>query len=138
MKFGLWYLVILDDGTPFKGTFVTMDKTLDINDDILANYNYKDLTVEYFHHFLNKAILIVMGNRQTNGVFVPTGIAAGYVWNSTPIDGTNNLRSTVALDREFCFLIDIKLPPLPQLIQKNAQSTFNYLRLTDSNYHFHS
>ena len=88
MKFGLWYLVILDDGTPFKGTFVAMDKALDLNDDILANHNYKDLKVEYFHHYLNKAISIAMGDRQTNGVFVPTGIAAGYVWNSTPIDGT--------------------------------------------------
>ena len=56
-----------------------------------------------------------MEDRQSNDVFVSTGIAAGYAWNSAPIDRTNILRGTVAVGREFQFLIDINLFALPQL-----------------------
>ena len=36
MKFGLYHLVVLDDGTPFKGTFIAMCQALNLNYDILA------------------------------------------------------------------------------------------------------
>ena len=79
-----------------------------------------------------------MEDRQSNDVFVPAGIAVGYAWNSAPIDGTDILRSTVAIGREFRFLIDINLSALPQLTQNNDQSTIDYLRLIDSNRRFSS
>ena len=60
MKFGLCYLIIIDDGNPFKGAFVAMCTSLDLNYDILAKRNYKGLTVEHFHRFLDKAMTIVM------------------------------------------------------------------------------
>jgi len=56
-----------------------------------------------------------MEDRQSNDVFFFAGIAAGYAWNSAPIDRTNILRGTVAVGREFQFLIDINLSALPQL-----------------------
>ena len=89
--------------------------------------------MEHFHRFLNKTTTIAIEDRQSNDVFVPTGIAAGYAWNSAPIDGTDILRSTVAIDREFRFSIDIDLSALPQLTQNNAQSAVDFLRPTDSN-----
>ena len=138
MKFGLCHLVIIDDGTPFKGDFVAMCIALDLNYDILAKRNHKGLTVEHFHRFLNKAVTIAMEDRQSNDVFVSVGIAAGYAWNRASIDGTDILRSTVATGREFRFPIDINLSPLPQLTQNNAQSTIDYLRLTDFNRRFSS
>ena len=126
MKFGLCYLVVLDDGNPFKGAFVAMCKSLKSNYDVLAKHNHKGLSVEHFHRFLNKATTIAME------------IAAGYAWNSAPIDGTDILRSTVAIGREFRFPIDIDLSVLPQLTQNNAQSAVDFLRLTDSNRRFSS
>ena len=138
MKFGLCHLVVLDDGNPFKGAFVAMCESLKLNYDILAKRNHKGLSVEHFHRFLNKAITIAMEDRQSNDVFVPAGIAAGYAWNSAPIDGTDILRSTVAIGREFRFPIDIDLSALPQLTQNNAQSAVDFLRLTDSNRRFSS
>ena len=71
-------------------------KALNINYDILAKRNHKGLSVEYFHRFLNKVKTIAMEDRKSYDAFLSTGIAAGYVWNSALIDGTEILRSTVA------------------------------------------
>ena len=79
-----------------------------------------------------------MEDRQKNDIFVSAGIAAGYAWNSTYIDGTDILHSTVAICREFRFPIDIDLSASPQLTQNNAQSAVDFLRLTDSNRRFSS
>ena len=103
MKFGLCHLVVINNGTLFIRAFVTMCKALDLNYDILTKRNNKGLTVGHFHCFLNKAVKIEIEDRQSNDVFVPAGIVAGYVWNSAPIDGTDILRSTIAIGREFRF-----------------------------------
>ena len=65
-------------------------------------------------------------------------IAAGYARNSAPIDGTNILRSNVAMGRKFRFLIDINLSPLLQLTQNSSQSNIYCLRLTYSKRQFSS
>ena len=77
-KFGLCYIVVLNDGNPFKGAFVAICKVLKLNYDILFKRNDKELSVEHFHRFLKKATTISMENRQNNDVFVPTGIVVGY------------------------------------------------------------
>ena len=123
----------MDDGTSLKFSIVSICKALYLNQDVRVNRNHKGLTVEHFHRFLNKSVKIAMEDRQSNDVFVHTGIAAGYAYNSASIDGTDILRSTVAIGRQFRFPIDINLPALPQLTQNNAQSTIDYVRLTDSN-----
>ena len=138
MKFGLCHLVVIDDGTLFKGSFVAMCKALDLNQDIFANRNYKWLTVGNFHRFLNKEATIVMTDRQSNNVFVLAQIAVECAWNSARIDGTVILRSTVTIGREFRFPIDIDLLALSQLNQNNAQSTIDQMKLSDSNRHFSS
>ena len=138
MKFGLCHLVVIDDGTPSKGTFVAMCKALDLNFKIRTKRNHRGLTVEHFHRFFNKAVTIAIEDRKSDDVFVPAGIAAGDAWNSAHIDGTGILRSTVAICGEFRFFIHINLLALPQLTQKNAQPTIDYSRLTDSNHHFSS
>ena len=128
----LWSLVCVIS-LLLKGDFVAMCKALDLNYNILVKRNHKELTVEYFHRFLSKAITITIEDRQSNDVFVPVGIAAGYAWNSAPIDRTSILRSTVAIGRSIRFPIDIDLSALPQLTQNNTHSTIDYLRLTNSN-----
>ena len=118
MKFDLCHLVVIDDGTPFKDAFVAMFKALDLNYEILAKCNHKGLTIENFHRFLIKAVIIAMKDRQSNDVFVPVGIAAGCACNSAPIDGNDILRSTVAIGYEFRFPIDMNLIARTQLTQK--------------------
>ena len=70
LKFGICHLVILDDGSPFKGVFSAMCKALHINYEILAKRNHKGLLVKKFHRFLNKAITIAAEDRGTNDIFV--------------------------------------------------------------------
>ena len=81
MKFDLCHLAVIDDGTPFKGGFVAMCKGVDLNNDILVKRNHKGLTVKDLLSFLNKAVIIVMEDRQSNDVFIPDGTATGCGWN---------------------------------------------------------
>ena len=138
MKFGMCYLIVLDDGTPFKGAFVAMCQSLNLNYEILAKRNHKGLSVEHFHRFLNKSVTIAAEDRGTIDIFVPTGIAAEYAWNSAPIDGTDILRIIPAIGRELHFPFDIYLNAAPKLIQNNSQAVLDYLKLTDANRHFSS
>ena len=138
MKCGMCYLIVLYNSTPFKGAFVAMCQSLNLNYEILAKRNHKRLSVEYFHPFLNKSVIIAAENCGTTDIFVPTGIAAGYTWNSAPIDGIDILRSIPDISRELHFPLDINLNAVSKLIQNNAQAVLDYLKLTDANRHFFS
>ena len=109
---------------------------LNLNYDVLAKHNHKGINVEHFHRFLNKSNTIADEDCGTNDVFVPAGIAAGYAWNSAPIDGTDILRSIPAIGRELHFPIDIDLSVLPKLAHNSGQAALDYLKLTDSSRHF--
>ena len=122
MKLGLYHLIVLDDGTPFKGVFIAICQALNINYDILAKRSHKGLSVEYFRRFLNKSVTIAAEERGTTNIFVPDGIAAGYAWNSAPINGTDILRSIPAIGRELKFLLYINLNAMPKLVQNNANA----------------
>ena len=138
MKFGMCYLIVLDDGTPFKGAFFAMCQSLNLNYEILAKRNHKGLSVEHFHRFLNKSVTIEAEDRGMIDIFVHAGIAAGYAWNSAPIDGTDILRSIPAIGRKLHFPLDINLNAAPKIIQNNAQAVLDYLKLADTNRHFSS
>ena len=126
MKFGLCHLVVLDDGSPFKGSFIVISDALNLNYDVLAKHNHKGLAVDYFHRFLNKSITIAAEDRGTNDIFVPAGIAAGYAWNSAPIDGTDILRSIPAIGCEIHFPININLSVLPKLAHNSGQDALDF------------
>ena len=46
MKFGLCYLVVIDDSNPFKGVFIAMYDYLTINYEVVARCNYKGVSIE--------------------------------------------------------------------------------------------
>ena len=75
---------------------------------------------------------IAVEEHGTTNIFVPTGIADGYAWNSAPIDGTNILRRILAIGQELMFSLDINLNPMPKLVQNNTYATLDYLKLTYS------
>ena len=138
MEFEMCHLIVLDDCTPFKGTFVAMCQTLNLNYDILAKRNHKGLSVEHFHRFLNKSVTTAVEERGTNHIFVHIGIVTAYAWNSAPIDGTDIIRSVPAIGRAFHFPPKIYLNAVPKLTQNNAHATLDYLNLTNSYRHFSS
>ena len=137
-KFGMCYLAIIVDGILFKGVFVTIYQALNLNYNVLAKRIHKGISVENFHRFLNKSVTIATEERGTNDIFVPASIASAYAWNSTPIDGTDIIRSVPAIGRALHFPLDINLNAVPKLIQNNAQATLDYLDFTNSHRHFSS
>ena len=78
MKFGLCYLVFLNDSSSFKGAFISMCQTLNLNYNVLAKRNQKDLTVEYFRKFLKKSVIIAAEDRGTNDVLDRIDVITGY------------------------------------------------------------
>ena len=74
MKFSLCRLVVLDNGPPFKGVFITMCKALNFNYDALARLKQKYITLEHFHNFLNKSVTIATEDRTTNDILLPVGV----------------------------------------------------------------
>ena len=138
MKFGLYHLVVLDDGSPFKGDFVTMCEALNLNHDVLAKRNHKDLIVEHFHRFLNNNITITAEERGTNDICVPVSTTVDYAWNSARIDGSNIFHIIITIGRELHFPIDIHLSDLLKLTHNNGQTVLDYLKFTNSSRHFSS
>ena len=138
MKFDICHLVVLDDGRPVKGKFIAMWDALNLNYDVLSKRNHKSLTMDHFDRFLNKSITIAAENRSTNNIFVPTGIASGYAWNSVPICGIDIFRSIPAIGRELHFPIEIHLSASPKPAYNSGQAALDYLKLTDSSRDFSS
>ena len=103
LKFGLYLLVVIDNGTPFKAAFTTACGSLKIPFECSAKRNHMSLLVEKLHRFLNKVVIIASNDRDTLDYFVEVGISAGYAWNSDPIDGTYIIRSIPAIGRELPF-----------------------------------
>ena len=46
MKFGLCYLVVIDDSNPFKGVSIAMYDYLTINYEVVSRCNYKGVSIE--------------------------------------------------------------------------------------------
>ena len=136
LKFGMCHLVVIDDGTPFKGAFVAMYQALNRNYNVLTKRNHKGLSVEHFHCFLNKSVTIAAEERCTNDTFVPASIAATHTWNNVPIHGIDIIGSVPAIGRVLNFLIDINLNAVPKPIQYNAHATLDYLNFTNSYRYF--
>ena len=138
LKYDVCYLVVIDNNTPFKGSFDAMCQALNLNFDVLAKRNHKGLSVENFHRFLNKSVTIAAEDRGTNDIFVPASITAAYALSSAPIDGTGIIRSVPAIGRALNFPLDINLNAVSKLIQNNVHTTLDYLNFTNSRRHFAS
>jgi hypothetical protein len=108
-------LVVVDDGSTFKGLFKTVWAALSIDFHVAARSNHKAVRVEHFHRFLNKAVAIAANDCSTNSVFVEAAHTAAYnyAWNSSPIDDTDIICSVPAVGRPFQLPFDLSLSPTP-------------------------
>ena len=97
----------MNDVSPFKGLFSAMYKTLHINCDILAKRNYKGIFfIEKFQRFIINAITVSVEDIGTNDVFVAAGVTVECVYNSSPIDVANILRSYLTVGRELQYPLE--------------------------------
>jgi len=123
-------LISVDDGSTFKGLFQEVCSLLNIEIHVAARGNHKAVGVEKFHRFLNKAVAIAANDRGTNAVFVEAAHTAAYAWNSSPIDGTDIIRSVPAVGRPFRFPFDLSLSPTPAPTSNQASDVHAFLRLS--------
>lgn len=128
LSFGMCAVVVVDAGSTFKGIFEEMCKILDITYWVLARGNHKGNGAERYHRYLNKVQTIEGNNIGTNTNFMRIAKTTQYAWNSSPIDGTDIVRSIAAVGREFRFPLDVKLSELPPLNDKSNNALYNYLR----------
>jgi hypothetical protein len=112
LKVGLCGMVVVDAASVFLSVFKEMCDALGLRFHPAARGNHKAVSVERFFRYLNKAVAIAANDRNTNQVF-ETSHCAAYAWNSGCIDGTNIVRSVVAVGQEFKFPLDITLHEAP-------------------------
>jgi hypothetical protein len=116
LKVGVCVMVVVDDGSTFKGLFVEMCKKIKLRFHVVAINNHQALCVERFHVFLNKTLRIATNDRDSiKGVYIPASALAAFAWNSAPIDGTDIVRSVPAVGREFKFPFDFEYVQSPTL-----------------------
>ena len=126
VPFGLPRLVVVDAGNPMHGVLVVMCKTLGVPHMAVARGNHRAIRNERFHRFLNKALKITVADLRTASAWWQTVLFSVYAWNASPIDGTDIIRSSAAIGREFPFPIDISIGPNPTL-PNEGQSAVEYV-----------
>ena len=128
LSFGMCAVVVVDDGSSFKGLFEEMCQLLKITFWALSRGNHKGLSVERYHRYLNKTQTIVGNDRGTHHTFLQNCKVTQYGWNSAPIDDTDIPRSIAALGREFRFPLDVEMCPDPPLSDGTNTSIHEYVR----------
>ena len=128
LSFGMCAVLVIDEGSNFKGVFQEMCSILKITCWPLSRGNHKGLSVERYHRFLNKTQAIAGGDRGTHEVFIQNAKTSQYAWNSAPIDDTDITRSMAAVGRDFRFPLDVELSGNPVLNDSTNNALFTYLR----------
>ena len=77
--------------------------------------NHRAIRNERFHRYLNKALKITVADLRSVTAWWQTVLFSVYAWNASPIDGTDIIRSSAAVGREFPFPIDIEMGPTPRI-----------------------
>ena len=127
-SFGMCVIVVIDDGSTFKGHFILMCEALKIQYWILLRGNHKGNSCERYHIFLNKTQTIHGNARGTHNVFLQNAQTSQFAWNSAPMDNTDVVRSQAAVGREFRFPLDVELSVIPPINDVSNSALTNYLR----------
>ena len=128
LSYGICAVVVVDDGSTFKGIFKEMIELLKITLWTLSRGNHKGNSAERYHRFLNKTQAITGNDRGTHGNFIQNAKTSQYAWNSAPIDGTDVPRSVAAIGRQFRFPLDTEFLQPPQLEDGEQSRLHQYLR----------
>ena len=109
LQIGFCHVVHVDADNKFKSVFEAMCKSLSLRFSTAAKGNHQSVSIERFFKYANKAVTIATQDRATLSVWVPAILLAAYAWNSSPIDGTDIIRSIPAVGRPFWFPLDLAI-----------------------------
>ena len=102
----------------------------------LSHGNNKGNSVENHHQLLKKKQAISGQNHVIHDVFILNAKTSQYVWNRSPIDNNDVLRSVSDFGKEFRFPLYTGLSPTPTLNLDNNQALYKYLRDVSTNSQF--
>jgi hypothetical protein len=105
---GLPKLIIIDEGSEFKGFLVLVCETLGIQYYVAPAESHNAVLCERFHRYLNKVAKIGVADQQSYEQWMLNTLFAAYAWNASPVDGTDVIRSFAAKARTFRFPLDIQ------------------------------
>lgn len=128
LKFGLCAVVVVDDGSTFRGLFEDMCKLLKIRFHAAAKSNHKSTGVERFHACLNRGATIFTEEGGSNECFEEAAMVLAYAWNASTIDGTGIIRSVPSIGRELKFPLDIQLSEEPKIEDDDGENLLRYIR----------
>ena len=77
--------------------------------------NHMAIKNERFHRYMNKAFKIPIADLRLVMAWRKTVFFAIYVWNTSPINGTDIIRSSAAIGKKIPFPIDIEMGPIPRI-----------------------
>jgi hypothetical protein len=101
-------LILVNDGSDFKGVLAQMCETLGIQYYVVAPEAHNAVFSKRFHRYLNKVERLGVVDHQSYEKWKMNAIFASYAWNASPIDGTDVISSFAAKARTFRFPLDIQ------------------------------
>ena len=93
---GMPKLILIDQGSQFKGVLSRFCKTLGIRYHVANPEDHNAILCERFHRYLNKVERLMAADLNTFEEWAMNIMFATYAWNASPIDGTDVVRSFAA------------------------------------------
>jgi len=105
---GLPTLILIDQGSEFKGMLTSFCTELGIRFEVVAPEQHDGILCERFHRYLNKVMRIIGADRKGFDQWKQDRSFATYAWNAAPVDGTDIARSIPAKMRTFRFPLELQ------------------------------
>lgn len=120
IPFGIFSVVVINDGFKIKSTFSNMCTALNINHWCLSCGNHQGIFVERYHRFMIKTQAIKGNDQGTKTI--------QCAWNSAAIDNTDVTACFGVIGQYFRFPLDVQLSPSPTLKNNENGNIYCYLR----------
>ena len=109
---GLPKMILIDADSLFRQDLINMLSDMGIAHHIVSAEQHEGILCERFHRYLNKVQRIHGLDTMDFTQWMMNVFFAAYAWNSSPVDGTNIIRSFVAKARTFNFPLDVQESPM--------------------------
>lgn len=106
--FGFPTLVMLDAASTHHREVVRFLEMLNVPYYMAPPQAHNAIMSERFHRYLNKVQKIHAADTQVYNQWKLGTLFAAYAWNASPIDGTDIVRSFVAIGKHFKFPLDVE------------------------------
>jgi hypothetical protein len=101
-------LILIDQGSEFKGVLIRFCETLGIRCYVASPEDHDAILCERYHRYLNKVERLMAADMNTFEEWAMNVLFATYAWNASPIDGTDVVRSFAAKARTFRFPLELQ------------------------------